>query len=70
MDTKLMENKIWNGNQAKFIYFKRANSELKLGTSYVNNMKNVEARYEVLENMSVMENFTVGDEKHNVEYFL
>ena len=33
-------------------------------------MKNVEARYEVLENMSVMENFIVGDEKHNVKYFL
>ena len=33
-------------------------------------MNNVEARYENLENMNVMENFILGDEKHKVKYYL
>ena len=32
----------------------KTNSEVRLGSLHVNNMKNVEARYEVLENMNVM----------------
>ena len=62
--------KLWNGTHAKHIYFKRINSGVKLGTLHVNNMKNFETTYEVLENMSVMENFIVGDEKHNMKYCL
>ena len=38
---------------------KKTNSEVKLGTSHYDNMKNVEARYEVLENVNVMEDFIV-----------
>ena len=58
--------KLWNGTHITHIYFKRTNSEVKLGTLYVNKMKNVEDRYKVLENMNVMENFIVGGENHNV----
>ena len=70
MDVKLMEMKLWNETHAKCVSFKRTNSEVKLGTLHFNNMKNVEARYEVLENMNVMENFTVGDKTHNVKDYL
>ena len=44
MDAKLMEMKLWNGTHAKYVSFKK-NSEVKLGSSHVNNMKKVEARH-------------------------
>ena len=67
IDAKLIELKLWNGTHAKCISFKIKNSEVKIGTLHVCNMKNVEARYEVSENMNVMENFIAGDETHVVK---
>ena len=70
MDIKLMEMKLWNRTHTKYISFKRIDSKVKLGTLHFNNMKNVEARYEVLENMNVMDNVMVGYETHNVKDYL
>ena len=61
IDIKLMKMKSLNVTHAKQIFFKRTNSETKLGTFHVNNMKNFEARHEVLENVDVMETFVVRD---------
>ena len=66
MDSKLMEMKLWNGTHAKHISFKKTNSEVKLGSLYVDNI-NVEARYDVLENLNVMENFRKEEETCNVK---
>ena len=70
MDIKLMEMKLWNGTHTKYISFKRTDRKVKLGTLHFNNMKNVEARYEVLENMNVLDNVMVGCETHNVKDYL
>ena len=51
-------------------FLSKTNTEIKLGTLYFNNMNNVEARYEVLERMNVMENFIAGEEMHNVKDYL
>ena len=37
-------------------------NKVKLGTLHFNNMKNAEVRYEVLEDINVMDNFMVGEE--------
>ena len=57
-----MEIKLWNMNHAQCVSFKRTDDKAKLETLYVNNMKNAEARYEVLEDIHVMDDFMVGDE--------
>ena len=59
MDMKLIEIKLCNGTYVQQFSIKITNSEVKVGTLHVNNMKSVETRYEVLENMSVIENFAV-----------
>ena len=46
MDAKLTKMKLWNGTHANFVCFKK-NSKVKVGSLHVNNMKNVETRYEV-----------------------
>ena len=50
--------------------FTLKNSETKLGSLHVSDVKNVEARYEALENMRVMENFIIGEETCNVKDYL
>ena len=59
----------WNLCKAYFLE-KNTNSEVKIGSLNVNNMKNVEARYEVLQKMHVMEIFLIGEETCNVKEYL
>ena len=54
--------KLWNGTHKKHISFKRVESKIKLGSLNFNNMKNSEARHEVLKNINVVDNFTIGNE--------
>ena len=70
MDVKLMEMKLWNGTHAKWIFFKRADEKWKLRTFHFNNVKNAKARYEVLEDVNVMDNFVLGYEMQNVKDYL
>ena len=70
MDIKLMLIKLWRGTHAKCISFKITNRKLKLGTLNFNNMKNVEARYEVLKDTHVIDNFTAGNETQKVKGYL
>ena len=70
MDMKLMELKIWNGTHTNNVSFKRTNSEVKLMTLHFNDIKNVEARYEAIEYIHEMDNFTVVNEKQNVKDYL
>ena len=50
--------------------FKKINSEVKLGSFHFNNMKNVEARYEVIEKMNLIINFIVGEETYKVKDYI
>ena len=61
MDSKLMEMKLLNETHAKCIYFLKKKLG-KLGSLHVNNVKKVEARYEILENLNMMENFMNGED--------
>ena len=54
-------------NPCKTCFLKKINSEVKLESLHVNSLKNVEARYEALENLNVMENFTKAEEKCNMK---
>ena len=56
-----MEIILWNGTHVKHIYFKSEDKKVKFGILHVNNMKNVEAIHEVLEDINVMDNFMVGE---------
>ena len=67
---KSMELKLWNVNHTKHVSYKRTNSKVKLGTLHFNNMKNVEARYEELENIVMMDNLTVGNLTQNMKDYL
>ena len=60
MGIRLMEMKLCNGTHAKHVSFKRSDNNVKLGTLCFNNMKNLEARHEVLEDFNVMDKFRVG----------
>ena len=46
------------------IFFNQADSKVKLGTLNFNNMKNVESRYEALDEIQAMENFIAGNETY------
>ena len=70
MNIKLMKLKIWNGNHTKHVSFKRTNNKVKLGTLHFNNMKNIEVRYEALEDYHVLEIFTVGNVTQNLKDYL
>ena len=62
-----MEIKLWNGTYTKHISFKWTDNKVKLGNLHFNNVKNVEARYEVLEEINVMDNFIVGEEMQTMK---
>ena len=65
-----MKIKIWNGNHENYISFKRIENKLKLRTLYFNNVKNAEARHEVLEDTHAMDNFALVNETKNVKDYL
>ena len=65
-----MEIKLWNGNHEKHVSFKITNSKAKLATLHFNNMKDFEARHEVLEDAHMLENFKVVNTTQNVKEYL
>ena len=62
-----MKLKLWNGNHANHVSFKRTNIKVKLGTLHFIDMKNFQSRYEALEDVHVLGNFTVGNVMQNVK---
>ena len=52
------------------MFFQRTKIKVKLGTLNFNNMKNVEERYDVSEDVHVMDDFAVGNEIQKVKDYL
>ena len=65
-----MELKFWNGNHSNNVSFKRVDSKVKLGSLHFNNTKNLEARYELSDDIQVMDKFIVRNETHNEKDYL
>ena len=49
MDKKLIDITLWDRNITKYVSFREVNSQSKLGVLYTNNIHNINAKYEVLE---------------------
>jgi len=53
VDYNLVNAKLWDGGYTKYISFKETDSNLRLGTLYSNNARNIKGKYKVLENVLV-----------------
>jgi hypothetical protein len=50
IDKKLMNENCWDSNYTKYVFFKETDSDIRLGTLYSNNAKNMEEKFKILKN--------------------
>jgi len=53
VDRKLMNIEFWDSNNIRHLLFKETDTNNRLGTLYSNNLENTDAKWKVLENMSI-----------------
>ena len=53
VDRKLMDIEFWDSNNIRHLLFKEIDTNNRLGTLYSNNLENTDAKWKVLENMSI-----------------
>ena len=57
-------------NPHKMSFFQKNKQQKKTKNPKFNNVKNVEAKHEFLEDIHVIDDFMVGNEMQNVKYYL
>ena len=55
IDKKLVQKILWDRNYTKYVSFWETYPNIRLGTLYLNNIKNVKGKYEVLEKVLVID---------------
>ena len=66
INQQLQNCQFQSGKYAKYVFFKNTNLEIKLGTLYVNNLNNIQVKYEVLHNISVVETIKFESKEHSL----
>ena len=54
----------------KYISFKGSNADIRLGSISTNNISNVEAKYKILEDLSVSQIVTVDKKRFHIKDYL
>ena len=70
INIKLMKAKFWNRSHMKYALFKKTNLEIRLGTLHLNNLRNIETRYEILEDLNIKNKFLIKRKENNIKDYL
>ena len=63
VDYEFVNEKLWNWGYTKYISFKEIDSNLRLGIFHTNNIRNIEGKFEVLENISIIDLVKIKKER-------
>ena len=53
IDQQLMMLNLWDGNHSQYVSFKETNTDIRLGALHTNNIVNIKAKFEILEDVLV-----------------